>query len=83
MKILKILPKNTSLFETILVSINDKLVDLFLNKKIKFTDISKKMNKILNLYSLKKYKRIKPKSIMEIIKMNKKIKSDIEYLMMK
>ena len=82
-KILKILPKNTSLFETILVSINDKLVDLFLNKKIKFTDISKKMNKILNLYSLKKYKRIKPKSIMEIIKMNKKIKSDIEYLMMK
>ena len=41
------------------------------------------MNKILNLYSLKKYKRIKPKSIMEIIKMNKKIKSDIEYLMMK
>ena len=33
-KILKILPKNTSLFETILVSINDKLVDLFLNKKL-------------------------------------------------
>ena len=58
---------------------NDKLVDLFLNNKIKFTDISKKMNKMLNLYSLQKYKKIKPKNIEEIIKMNTKIKNDIEY----
>ena len=29
-----------SLFETIIVSANDKLVKLFLNNKIKFTDIS-------------------------------------------
>ena len=78
-KVLKILPDNSSLFETILVSINDKLVELFLNNKIKFTDISKKMNKILNLYSLKKYKKIKPKNIEQIIKMNTKIKNDIEY----
>ena len=73
------LPNNTSLFETILVSINDKFVELFLNNKIKFTDISKKMNKMLNLYSFKKYKKIKPKNIEEIIKMNTKIKNDIEY----
>ena len=79
-KVLKMLPNNTSLFETILVSINDKFVELFLNNKIKFTDISKKMNKMLNLYSLKKYKKIKPKNIEEIIKMNTKIKNDIEYL---
>ena len=82
-RILKMLPNNTSLFETILVSINDKFVDLFLNNKIKFTDISKKMNKMLNLYSLKKYKKIKPKNIEEIIKMNTKIKNDIEYLINK
>ena len=62
---------------------NDKLVDLFLNNKIKFTDISKKMNKILNLYSLQKYKKIKPKNIEEIIKMNTKIRGDIEYLIKK
>ena len=74
------LPNNTSLFETILVSINDKFVELFLNNKIKFTDISKKMNKMLNLNSLKKYKKIKPKNIDEIIKVNKKIKNDIENL---
>ena len=74
------LPNNTSLFETILVSINDKFVELFLNNKIKFTDISKKMNKMLNLNSLKKYKKIKPKNIDEIIKINKKIKNDIDNL---
>ena len=78
-KVLKMLPNNTSLFETILVSINDKFVELFLSNKIKFTDISKKMNKMFNLYSFKKYKKIKPKNIEEIIKMNTKIKNDIEY----
>ena len=79
-KVLKMLPNNTSLFETILVSINDKFVELFLSNKIKFTDISRKMNKMLSLYSFKKYKKIKPKNIEEIIKMNTKIKNDIEYL---
>ena len=78
-KVLKMLPNNTSLFETILVSINDKFVELFLSNKIKFTDISRKMNKMLSLYSFKKYKKIKPKNIEEIIKMNTKIKNDIEY----
>ena len=77
------LTNNTSLFETILVSINDKFVELFLRNKIKFTDISKKMNKMLNLYSIKKYKKIKPKNIEEIVKMNTKIKNDIEYLITK
>ena len=79
-KIIKMLPENNSLFETILVSINDKLVELFLNNKIKFTDISEKMNKMLNSYNLKKYKKIKPKNINEIIKMNKKIKNEMNIL---
>ena len=34
---------------------------------------------MLSLYSIKKYKKIKPKNIEEIIKMNTKIKNDIEY----
>ena len=73
-RILKMLPNKTSLFETILVSVNDKLVELFLDQKIKFTDISKKMNKMLSLYSLKKYKKVKPKNVEDIFTMNKKIK---------
>ena len=80
-KVLKMLPENTSLFETILVSINDKFVELFLRNEIKFTDISKKMNKMLNLYNFKKYKKIKPKNIEEIIRMNTKIKNNIGYLL--
>ena len=41
LKILKKIPKKISLFETVVVSANDILVDLFLKKKIKYTDISK------------------------------------------
>ena len=77
-EIIKTLPDKSSLFETILVSINDKFVELFLNNKIKFTDISKKMNKMLKLNNLKKYKKIKPKKIEEIIRMNTKVKNYIE-----
>ena len=36
------------------------------------------MNKMFNLNSLKKYKKIKPKNIDEIIKTNKKIRHDVE-----
>ena len=74
------LPDKTSLFETILVSVNDKLVELFLDRKIKFTDISKKMNKMIGLYSLKKYKKIKPKNVEDIFTMNKKIKMILKNL---
>ena len=35
-KILKILPKKDSLFETVLVSVNDTLVDFILKKKFIF-----------------------------------------------
>ncbi len=63
-----------------LVSINDKLVELYLDNKIKFTDISKKMHNILNLKELKKYKMIKPKKIEEIINLNKKIKNKVELI---
>jgi len=77
-KILNKLPENSSLFETILVSINDKLVELFLANKIKFTDISKKMHNILDLKELKKYKMIKPRKIDDIIFLNNKIRRKIE-----
>jgi len=77
-KTLNKLPVSSSLYETILVSINDKLVQLFLENKIKFTDISKKMHNILDLKELKKYKMIKPKKISDIIDLNEIIKNKIE-----
>ena len=39
MNILKLVPKKETLFETVLVSANDELVDLFLKNKINFDDI--------------------------------------------
>ena len=55
-----------SLFETIVVSANDKLVNLFLNNRIRFTDISIILLKICSLAEFEKYKLIAPKNIDEI-----------------
>ena len=82
-KTLNILPEKSSLFETILVSINDKLVELFLDNRIKYTDISKKMHNMLRLRDLKKYKIIKAININEIININKKIKDEVERIVKK
>ena len=75
------LTDHSSLFETILVSINDKLVELFLNNKIKFTDISKKMNSMLDLKEFKKFKMIKVKKIEDIIILNKKVADKIDFIL--
>jgi len=65
-KILNNLSNVDSLFETIIVSANDKLVKLFLNNKIKFTDISNTLIKICNITEFNKFKSIKPRNIEEI-----------------
>jgi len=65
-KILNNLSKEDSLFETIIVSANDKLVKLFLNNKIKFIDISNILLKISTNAEFNKFKSIKPKNIDEI-----------------
>jgi 1-deoxy-D-xylulose-5-phosphate reductoisomerase len=77
-KLLKRLPKKHSLFETIIVSINDFLVDKFLNKKIKFTDISKIFLKLANSKKFLTYKKIQPKSINHIIFLHNQITKDLK-----
>ena len=49
LNILNKIPNKNSLLETVLVSANDELVSLFLEKKIKFIDISTNLLKILSL----------------------------------
>src|SRR6056300_225166 len=66
MKILKNINDKDSLFETIIVSANDKLVNLFLSGKIKFTDISSNLLKICNMPQFTKFKSMKPRNIEEI-----------------
>ena len=65
-KIIKKMNENDTLFETIIVSANDKLVSLFLNNKINFIDISKTLLKVCSLSEFSRFKLIKPKNIDEI-----------------
>ena len=69
-KILKKLSNTNSLYETVLVSANDELVDLFLNKKISFNKISINLNKILNYKKFKKFKKIRPNNVNDIYKLS-------------
>ena len=63
-----------SLYETVLVTANDVLVDLFLKKKIKFYDIYKILNRVLNLKEYKKYKTLKPKNLTQIINLSNNVR---------
>jgi len=65
-KILSKMNEKDSLFETVIVSANDKLVSLFLNNKIRFIDISNFLLKICSMAEFNKFRSIKPKNIGEI-----------------
>ena len=64
----------SSLYETVLVSANDELVNQFLKKKISFLDITKKLIMIMNLKEFKKMKHRSPKNFKEISKLNKYVR---------
>ena len=69
-KILNLLPTRNSLFETVIVSANDTLVELFLKKAIRFTDIQKKLFELILKKEFSKYKKIAPKKAQDIIDLN-------------
>ena len=68
-EILDTLNNIDSLFETVIVSANDNLVNKFLKNEIKFTDISKRLIKFIKLKEFKRYNKITPKSVAEIEKL--------------
>ncbi len=68
-KLLNKLPSYNSLYETILITINDFLVYKFLENKISFTKLLKLISKISSLNEYAKYKKMKPKNIEEIYKL--------------
>ena len=76
-KVLKKLPSIESLFETVLVSANDQLVNLFLKKKISYTELIQHLLRILSKREFVKYKYIAPKKITDILELDKYIKSQI------
>ena len=68
-KILNNLPKYPSLYETVLITLNDYLVFKFLEKKIKFKKLINLINKISNLKEFQKYKKIKAKNVQDIYRL--------------
>ena len=79
-KILKKIPEKNSLFETVLVSANDELVNLYLNKKISFYDLQKKLQNFIDLNEFAKLKKKKPRNINEIYNLNDYVRLKIRKL---
>ena len=83
LKILNLLPKKNSLFETILITVNDEIVRLFLNKKIRFNQIVPLINKIITDKNFVKYKKISPKNLKNITDLNKFVRLKIKPILYK
>ena len=79
-KILNNLSNKDSLFETVIVSANDKLVDLFLKNKITFNRISIILLKIIKMKEFKKFKTINVINIDQIVKLNTYVSLKIDDL---
>ena len=79
-KILNFLPSKCSLYNTIIVAANDKLVELFLENKIKYSSISSTLLKFIKSKEFSVYKKKYPKNIKEITKLNNYVRLKIEGL---
>ncbi len=67
-KILKILPKKNSLYETVLISINDYFVSKFLSKKIKYKKLIQLIGKYAHSKDFMKFRKISVKNVNDIYK---------------
>ena len=73
-KLLDLLSEKHTLYDTVIVSANDTLVELFLQKKIKFTEINLKLFKFIKQKKFLKYKNIYPQKLNDIINLNKYVR---------
>ncbi len=79
-KILDKMSNKASLLETVLISANDELVNLFLKKKISYTELQKNLLRILNLPEFRAFRKKIPKNINEINKLNSYVRLKINEL---
>jgi len=78
--ILKKITNKGSLLETVLISANDELVNLFLKKKISYIELQKNLLRILDLPEFRVYRKKKPNNINEILKLNSYVRLKIREL---
>ena len=79
-RLLNKLPKYSSLFETVLITVNDYLVNKFLDKQIDFQKLTKLIFRISNLKEFQKFKKIQPKNIKEIYNLRDYVHFKLETL---
>ncbi len=75
--ILEKLPDKISLYETVIVTINDYLVNLFLKKQISYNQLQNLMLKLVKNKSFTKFKKLKPKKFEDIIFVKNNVSSQI------
>jgi len=76
-KIIKRLQNKESLLETIIVLANDELVNLFLLKKLSFTDINNCLQKLINMQKIINLSKSKPGNINSTIILKELIRKKI------
>ncbi len=74
-RILEKMSKYSSLFETILITVNDYFVYKFLKKDISFEKMIFLINKFVNFKKFQKYKKIKPKNVEDIYRLRDYVSS--------
>tara|TARA_B100001057_G_scaffold379671_1_gene385246 strand:- start:3855 stop:5021 length:1167 start_codon:yes stop_codon:yes gene_type:complete len=79
-KLLGKLPNRSSLFETVLITVNDYLVNKFLDKKINFQNLIKLIYKISNWKEFQKFKKIQPNNLKEIYNLRDYVHLKLEAL---
>ncbi len=77
-EILNFLPNKHSLYETIIVSANDCLVDLYLKKLINFNDIQSNLFELIKSKEFTKYKKISPQKLKDILDLNNYVRLKIK-----
>ena len=78
--VLKNIPNQNTLFETVVVSANDELVNLFLMNKINYSELHKKLLSVINLRRFKAYKKKKPLNLSQINTLNNSVRLKIREL---
>ena len=79
-KLLDKLPQHSSLYETVIITINDYLVLKFLEKRINFKRLTNLIDKISKLTEFQKFKKIKPKNVNDIYRLRDYVSSKMDSL---
>ena len=72
-KILSLMPKKTTYFETILITVNDYLVNKYLNGEINYNSLNVNLVKLIKTPYFTRYYKFSPKNIIDIKIMVKKV----------